>query len=89
MLLGGQLREPGSDTVTLLISLRQRTRLLAHFLEDLSGAAPHRPEVLDTFAPLQPSQDEVEWASTAAGKDLFGSEWQHTLAKSEQALRGR
>lgn len=87
VLLGGQLRQPQPDTVNLLISLRQRARLLAHFLEDLSGADPHRPEVLDTFAPLQPSQAQLEWASTASGKDLFGTEWQQTLAKSERALR--
>lgn len=88
VLLGGQLRDPRPETLTLLVSLRQRARLLAHFLEDLSGAEPHRPEVLDTFAPLQPSQDEVEWASSAAGKDLFGTEWRRTLAESERVLRG-
>lgn len=76
------------EAVDLLVTLRQRSRLLAHFLEDLSGATPPRQEVLITFDPVAPAPGtEIEWAADHSGRDMFGREWREVLARSEKALR--
>ncbi len=70
----------------LVVSLRARARLLAYFLELKSGADPHRPEVLDSFAPLPVTPESLEWAADPAGRDLFGAEWTKDLEAATQAL---
>jgi hypothetical protein len=70
----------------MLVSLRARARLLAHFLELKSGAAPLRPEVLDRFDPLPVTPESVEWAADPSGRDLFGAEWTKDLQAATRAL---
>jgi hypothetical protein len=86
MELAGLLRDGTSDPLPLLISLRQRARVLSAFLEQLSGAEPPRQEVLLTFDPVQPVGD-LEWAADHKGRDLFQAEWRTTLAETERQLR--
>jgi hypothetical protein len=71
---------------TLLTSLRARARLLAYFLELKSGADPHRPEVLDGFAPLAVTPEALEWAADPSGRDLFGADWTKDLHAATTAL---
>jgi hypothetical protein len=80
------LNDDTSDPVPLLISLRQRARLLSAFLEELSGADPPRAEILMTFAPVQPD-GELEWAADHRGRDVFGVEWRSVLEATERRLR--
>jgi hypothetical protein len=70
----------------LLTSLRQRVRLLAYWLEEMSGADPLRPEVLTSFDPLPTSPITLEWASDPSGRDMFGLEWTRALARAQQDL---
>lgn len=74
------------DALPLMVSLRQRVRLLSAFLEELSGAEPWRPEILITFDPVPP-HGELEWAADAAGRDLFLANWRETLSETESLLR--
>ncbi len=71
---------------SLLTSLRQRVRLLAYWLETMSGAEPLRPEVLTSFAPLPTSPITLEWASDPSGRDMFGLEWTRALTRAQQDL---
>ena len=86
MALDTRLTGEGQDPLPLLVSLRQRVRLLSAFLEVLSGAVPPRPEILLTFDPVQP-EGELEWAADPRARDLFEGGWRATLAATERQLR--
>ena len=87
MELSAMLHVDDPAAVALLASLRQRTRLLAYFLESMSGARPLRPEVLTTFEPLSRTDAALDWAADPSGKDMFGREWTRALETAQAALR--
>lgn len=71
----------------LLVDLRVRCRLLAYYFESLSGADPHRGEVLATFSPLPP-ETRLPWSLDRRQRGRLGREWRDALAQSETALGG-
>ncbi len=87
MELSAMLHVDDPAAAPLLASLRQRTRLLAYFLESMSGAHPLRPEVLTTFEPLSRTDAALDWAADPSGKDMFGREWTLALETAQAALR--
>jgi hypothetical protein len=85
--LDASLRADAPGCEPLLLSLRARARLLAYFLETKSGASPRRPEVLESFAPLEVTPAALEWAADPSGRDLFGAEWTKDLQHATRGLR--
>lgn len=69
-----------------LLVLRQRLRLLAHFLETTSGARPLRPEVLTSLEPLPSWREALEWAADSHGRKTFGPEWRERLRATQKEL---
>ncbi|WP_028650306.1 hypothetical protein [Nocardioides halotolerans] len=86
MVLAARLTDDAHDPLPLLTSLRQRVRLLSAFLEALSGAVPPRPEILQTFDPMQPA-GELAWTADPKARDLFQTGWRRLLADTERQLR--
>lgn len=77
-----------AEALRLMLSLRQRARLLAYFFEDQSGARPLRPEVLTTFEPVQPSDGgRLVWSADHGSERMFGAEWRHRLDEADGLLR--
>ncbi|MFC6287582.1 hypothetical protein ACFP3Q_14440 [Nocardioides sp. GCM10027113] len=88
MKLGPRLGVENRETDALLLSLRQRLRLLARFCEEKSGAKPHRLEVLQTFEPLEPPRVPLRWVSAGRGTHVFGKKWNDQLGDAHGALIG-
>lgn len=75
----------------LIVSLRQRLRILAYFFEDLSrnstgtdteqADTPFRPEVLLGMWPLPPVDDGFTWAADQEAIPDFSRIWRGRLAK--------
>lgn len=79
MVLQRTIRSGDSDAVDLLVNARQRLRLLAHFLETMSGAVKTRNEVLTAMNPLPLWSDNHDWATDPNGRAAFGRTWRARL----------
>jgi multisubunit Na+/H+ antiporter MnhB subunit len=87
MELSALLERGRQESDDLLVSLRQRLRVLAYFFEERSGAQPHRPEVLRSMYPLPPLDAQFSWAADARTRDLFDKRWSRLLADSVMELQ--
>jgi hypothetical protein len=70
----------------LLVTLRQRLRILTFFFEERSGARPHRPEVLQTMHPLPRVDVHFTWSADTKSADMFDKRWNQLLMKSIERL---
>ena len=82
MSLGISLQSDPGAAPPLMSLLRQRLRLLAHFLETTSGARPPRLEVLTTMDPLPLWSDELDWAADPDGRATFGEHWRQRMGET-------
>lgn len=79
MQLGQALRAGSEEALPQLVLLRQRLRLLAHFMDVTSGARPVREEVLTSMDPLPLWDDDHDWAADPDNRTTFGRAWRDQL----------
>lgn len=86
MALAQAMRERSGDVESRLVVLRQRLRLLAHFMDTTSGARPVRDEVLLSMDPLPLWSDDNDWAADPQGRSTFGKAWRAQLQLTMQEV---
>jgi hypothetical protein len=80
------IESPSSEAEGLVLSLRQRVRVLALLFEERSGANPPRPEVLQTFEPLPVPDGPLEWAADSRGARFFSKSWREHLHETQRSM---